>query len=159
MKIVGHLVTPVFDLPKYRARLDASLTEQLHQGIQIWLAAVTGRVPLWSGMARASLLGISRLVNGKIILAPLQAKSRIPQGEALGSASVTANFPRYTFEVTIDVEHYVIQEDTNVRGLTGRGSPSAPWKSFDAGREAFTQFTKTINIPPITLSSKVVRIN
>lgn len=158
MKITGELTALEFNLTKHKAEVDQFLTEALHQGIRIWLTAVTGRVPLWSGMARAALLQISQLVNGKIILAPLKGKSRVPQGESLGSAKVITNFPKYTFEVNVDVEHYVIQEDTNVRVKTGRGSPSAPWHSFDAGQQAFEAYIRTLSLPPVQITSKIVRI-
>lgn len=158
MKITGELQALEFDLSRYKVELDNFLTESLHQGIRIWLTAVTGRVPLWSGMARAALLQISRLVNGKIVLSPLQGPSRIPQGESLGSGKVTTSFPKYNFEVTVEVEHYVIQEDTNVRAKTGRGSPSAPWRSFDAGQVAFQAYIRTIQIPPIQITGRAVRV-
>jgi len=159
MKITGELKALEFDLARYKVEVDNFLTASLHQGIRIWLTAVTGRVPLWSGMARAALLQISQLVNGKVVLSPLQGKSRIPQGASLGHGKVTTSFPNYSFEVQVEVEHYVIQEDTNVRNKTGRGSPSAPWRSFDAGEQAFREYVRTLRLPPVQIESKAVRIS
>lgn len=158
MKITGELQALEFDLARYKVDVDTFLTESLHQGVRIWLTAVTGRVPLWSGMARAALLQISQLVNGKIVLSPLQGPSRVPQGANLGSGKLTVSFPKYSFEATVEVEHYVIQEDTNVRSKTGRGSPSAPWHSFPAGEQAFLAFVRTLKLPPVQFTARTVKV-
>jgi len=159
MKIEGEFQVPEFDLAKYTREVATYLEGFFKAAIREWITAVTGRVPIWSGMARASLINIARLVNGKVVLGPLQDKSRIPQGEALGTAQLIANFPNYVFDVTIEVPHYVIQEDTNVRASTGRGSPSAPWHSFQAGEAAFNEFVKGIKIPLPKFTAKVIRIS
>jgi hypothetical protein len=157
MKFQGEFVGVTFDLNAYIALLDDHLREQLEEGARRWVEATTGRVPLWSGMARASLLKISELVSGVVVLSPLVGKSRVPSGRNLGNASIIANFPTYRFDVTSSVPHYVLQETQNVRARTGRGSPSAPWRSFDAGREAFTEFMRSVGLPPIVFEKKVIK--
>lgn len=132
--------------------LDSTMQDHLEEGARLWIEATTGRVPLWSGMARASLLKISQLVNGRVVLSPLKGKSRIPKGTRLGEAEITAKYPNYKFEVATKVEHYVIQEDRNV----GK-SRSAPWRSFDAGADAFIAYAGTIGLPPVVFRRKLIK--
>ena len=89
MRFSGTFTGIKFDLSQYQRRLEDHLVELLHQGAKAWLGAVAGRggrVPVWSGMARASLLELSELINGTVVISPLKGKSRIPEGRALGSA-------------------------------------------------------------------------
>jgi hypothetical protein len=157
MKFKGTFVGATLNLNAYIQQMDNHFREQLEEGAKRWVEATTGRVPLWSGMARASLLKISALANGTVVLSPLLGKSRIPEGRRLGHATLTTDFPVYRFEVTTTVPHYVIQETKNVRARTGRGSPSAPWRSFDAGREAFTEFVRSVGLPPVVFEKKVIK--
>jgi hypothetical protein len=150
----GSFSTIKLDVPGYTAALDARMQEVLEEGARQWVAAATGRVPLWTGMARASLRPITKLVNGSIVLSPLRDKSRIPEGERLGDASLTARFPEYKLSISTSVTHFVIQDDNRVsRG----GSPSAPWKAFDAGNAALQAVLATVNLPPIVFDIKSVR--
>jgi hypothetical protein len=157
MRFFGEFVGATINVEAYKKSVDDFLGEKLEEGARVWLTAVTGRVPLWSGMARASLLELSRLANGKILLSPLKDKSRIPAGESLGSARMLTDFPSYIFEVATQVPHYTLQEFTNVRNATGRGSPSAPWRSFDAGQEAFFEYARSVRLPPLVFEKVTVR--
>ena len=107
----------------------------LHRGAQAWLQAVAGRrgrVPLWSGMARASLLELSELIDGTVVLSPLRAKSRVPRGRALGTAIQEISPTKVQLTIQTNVPHYTLQEYQNV-GI----SPRAPWQSLQAGSVAF----------------------
>lgn len=157
MRFKGTFIGANLDVGSYIALLDNYFREQLEEGAKRWVEATTGRVPLWSGMARASLLKISELANGVIVLSPLKGKSRVPEGVGLGRAQLTAKFPVYRFEVATQVPHYVIQETTNVRSKTGRGSPSAPWHSFEAGTEAFVEYIRSVGFPPIVFERQVIK--
>lgn len=154
MRFHGQFVAARLNVEAYRKSVDEVLGNALEEGARIWLTAVTGRVPLWSGMARASLLDLSRLVNGKILLSPLKAKSRIPLGESLGTARILSDFPSYIFEVATSVPHYTLQEFTSVRP---RGSPTAPWHSFEAGQDAFFEYARSVRLPPVVYERIVVR--
>lgn len=137
MKFTGQFIGAKLDLRKYRDQLEDHLLEQLHEAVKVWLQVVAGsggRVPLWSGMARASLLEVARLVNGRIVLAPLKAKSRIPEGKSLGTVQQIIDNCKILIRIETDVEHYNIQEYARVEG---RGSPTAPWHSREAGLIAF----------------------
>lgn len=137
MRFTGQFVGVKLDLQKYKTRLENYLLKRLHEAVKVWLQVVAGsggRVPLWSGMARASLLEVAQLVNGRIILSPLRTKSRIPEGKSLGTVRQIISDGEIIIRIETDVEHYNIQEYTKV---VGRGSPTAPWYSREAGLIAF----------------------
>jgi hypothetical protein len=156
MKFNGIFNGVDFDLDAYVIGLNDHLNFHLREGAKHWLQAVTGRVPLWSGMARASLFKIAQLVNSTVVLSPLKAKSRVPQGKELGTGQIVSQFPNYRFEVSVAVPHYVIQE---FRSTRPRGSPSAPWRSFDAGLVAFIDYASTVSLPVVVFKThQIARI-
>lgn len=134
--------TPIdFNLRTYLAEFEESMKMQLEEAASRWLAAATGRIPLWSGMARASLAKVAELTNGRIVLSPLRGKSRVPEGRNLGTAEIVASGTNFYFEVSTSVIHFIIQENRNV----GK-SRSAPWGAFAAGQAAFD--TYPFQVPP-----------
>lgn len=153
-KFRGSFSTIKLDVTQYTAALDAEMQQTLEKGAREWVAAATGRVPIWSGMARASLRPISKLANGNIVISPLMAKSRIPEGERLGSAELTARFPEYKLSIATSVTHFVIQDTTRVRR---GGSPRAPWNAFAAGNAALQAVIDNAVLPPVVFDVKSVR--
>lgn len=148
MKFTGKFIGAKLDLQKYKTQLETHLLQELHAAIKAWLQVVAGsggRVPLWSGMARASLIEIARLVNGRVVLSPLKGKSRISEGKALGTVRPEINNNKIIYHIETDVEHYNIQEYTKV---SGRGSPSAPWNSRAAGLIAFRAAIQDLELLP-----------
>ncbi len=140
MRFTGHYTGIGFDLFEYKRQLNDYLVEILHEGAKAWLKAVAGRggrVPLWSGMARASLLEISELIDGTVVLTPLKAPSRVPQGRSLGKATQKISETKVDITIETSVPHYTLQERQNV-GV----SPRAPWYSLAAGIIAFQLATK-----------------
>lgn len=150
----GQFTEIGLDVKGYTQQLDAIMKDVLEEAAREWVQAATGRVPVWSGMARASLRPITKLANGTIVISPLQARSRIPEGERLGDASLIARFPTYRVSISTSVPHYAIQDDQRVsRG----GSPSAPWRSFEAGNVAFEAVIANVPLPPVVFTPKTVR--
>lgn len=146
MRFTGQFIGAKLNLQNYKKKLEAYLIEQLHQGVKAWLQIVAGsggRVPLWSGMARASLLELAQLVNGRIILSPLRTKSRIQQGESLGTAIQIIKDGKVLIRIETDVEHYNLQE---YKRASKGGSPSAPWRSRQAGLLAFQESIKDLTL-------------
>lgn len=140
-----------------RERIMERVRDAIRGGTRAWLAATVERVPLYSGMARASLLSVARLVDGRIMLSPLKAASRIEAGERLGSVSFTESQTGVSVQISSRVPHYEIQDSSSVS--SGRGSPSAPWKSFPAGAAAFNEYFRTVRFPRLNiLSATTVRI-
>lgn len=153
MKFTSTFVGVKLDLRKFEKELQDYLWRELKHAAGAWLAASGGRVPVWSGMARASLLELSELVDGTIIISPLRAKSRIPQGKALGTAISKITSESATITITTNVEHYNIQE---YRRVEKGGSPSAPWRSLEAGATAYRNAASSARLP--TPNYKPVRI-
>lgn len=137
MKFTGQFLGAKIDVDKYQQQLQEAMIDALHEGAKIWLQAVVGKVPLWSGMARASLLELSELVSGQIVFSPLKAKSRIPAGRSLGTAEQDIEQDRVTITITTDVPHYTEQEYRS--GV----SPTAPWHSLMAGAIAFKSYAES----------------
>jgi hypothetical protein len=147
MKFIGHYTGIGFDLSDYKRQLQDYLVETLHKGTKAWLKVVAGRggrVPLWSGMARASLLEVSQLVDGTVVLSPLKVPSRISQGRTLGKATQRILESKVDITIETSVPHYTLQEYQ--RAKQG-GSPRAPWKSLEAGIIAFRLATKDATLP------------
>ncbi len=146
MKFTGTYTGIKFDLSAYQRRLETYLVELLHLGAKDWLKVVAGnrgRVPVWTGMARASLLELSELINGTILISPLKGKSRIQRGRALGTAVQEISKSNVKLTIQVSVPHYVEQERSSGR------SPSAPWRSFSAGILAFRQATADAKLPSL----------
>ena len=143
MKFTGKFIGVKLDLSRYKKQLEEHLIKELHRVANAWLQATGGRVPLWSGMARASLLELSELINGRVILTPLKAKSRIPQGRILGQVIQSITSSSAFMTIITDVEHYNLQEYQKVT----KGSPSAPWHSLIAGAAAYYRAASSVALP------------
>ena len=146
MKFTGTFIGVKLDLSEYKQRLEQHLTDELHRVANAWLQVVAGsggRVPLWSGMARASLLELSELINGRVVLTPLKAKSRIPKGRSLGQASQSISPSSVSLTIITNVEHYNIQE------YQKSISPSSPWHSLLAGKVAYKNAVKSVRLPKL----------
>ena len=117
-----------------------------------WLKAATGRIPVWSGMARASLLNVAAEIGGSIVIQP-RAKSRISQGVPMGTVTPKYGPDDFTITISTSVPHYVLQEYTNV-GV----SKSAPWRSFDAGIAAYRAAVLTVELPQPVLKPVGIKV-
>ena len=137
MKFTGQFTGAKLDLSSYEKKMNAYLEAKLHDGANAWLQAVTGRVPIWSGMSQASLLKLTELISGTLAITPI-VKSRIPEGRSLGTA-VPEDF---IITITTAVPHYTLQEYKNV-GV----SRSAPWRSFNVDATAYRNNTKDVRLP------------
>ncbi len=158
MRFTGHYTGISFDLLGYERQLQDYLVEILHEGAKEWLKAVAGRggrVPLWSGMARASLLEISELIDGTVVLSPLKAPSRVPQGRSLGKATQKISKSKVDITIETSVPHYTLQEYQ--RAKQG-GSPRAPWRSLVVGMLAFQLATKDAKLPKPRFGSLKMKV-
>lgn len=156
MKFVGTFVGIKLDLSGYRRRLEDYLVEMLRLGANTWLQVVAGRggrIPLWSGMARASLLELSQLIDGTIVLTPKKAKSRVAIGRALGTATLEISESKAFLTIITSVPHYTFQEYNKP---SKGGSPSAPWRSRQVGAAAFRSAVIDAQLPkPLYLPLKM----
>lgn len=153
MKFTGRFTGATLDLGAWKALLRAKLEAALNQGAKAWLGGVTGRVPVWSGMSQASLLKLSELVGGTIVISPKHGvKSRIPLGKILGSAVKVITDTDFTITIITKVPHYTYQE------YSSGFSPTAPWFSQFAGNEAFRAVAQDVVMPPLTFKPVVKTI-
>lgn len=136
-----------------------AITREMEEATRLalhdWLEAVSGRVPIWSGMARGSLYSVARLIGGQLVLSPLRVRSRVTLGQLLGRAEINVRPGHVRFEFTSNVRHWETQETRNV-GI----SKSAPWRALEAGREAFLQSFREHYRPPKEklLKTKVITV-
>lgn len=138
-----------FEIPSVNNKIIPAITAEMEEAtrlaLQDWLQAVSGRVPLWSGMARGSLYSVQQLSGGQLVLSPLRAKSRVGRGQALGQAELKVSPGKVEFEFSSKVKHWASQESENV-GV----SPSAPWRALEAGnqvfREAFRKYYRPVQL-------------
>lgn len=154
MRFTGQFVTAKLDINAYKRVLTDYLRAKLKEATSKWLIATTGRVPVWSGMARGSLLEVAEFSQTTLVISPKDGvKSRIPLGRALGTAEPTENLDDFKIEIETSVPHYVSQEVRNV-GV----SKSAPWRSFDAGQEAAKEVLGSTILPKPILKKKITRL-
>lgn len=142
MKFTGHFTGAKLDLAAYQRRLTQHLTSELQRVAKVWLHATTGRVPVWSGMAMASLVNVAEEIGSSIVIQNV-AKSREHLGRPLGMVTSSYGPSDFTISISSSVPHYVLQEFTNV-GV----SKSAPWQSFAAGAAAYLRATRIVQLPP-----------
>lgn len=151
MKFTGHFTGAKLDLTAYQRRVEAHLKNELQRVTIAWLRAVTGRVPVWSGMARASLLNVAVEIGTHIAIAPI-VKSRMYLGQPMGTVEADYGLDP-TIRISTSVPHYVLQEYKNV-GI----SKSAPWRSFAAGAVAYNSTARTVQLPPLIFKPKRIRL-
>ena len=144
MKFTGKFTGIKLDRQAYLTFLQEYLQKKLFEVTNVWLNATTGRVPVWSGMAKGSLLVLANLIDNSLLITPRRGiKSRIELGELMGTATLDVETPGIaTITISTEVPHYVIQEFKNV-GV----SKSAPWLSFEAGATAYRVAVQTVKLP------------
>ena len=144
MKFTGKFVGIKLDRQAYLVFLQEYLQKKLFEVTNVWLNAATGRVPVWSGMAKGSLLVLANLVDSTLLITPRRGiKSKIALGEIMGTAIPDWETPgRALITISTEVPHYVLQEFQNV-GV----SKSAPWLSFEAGAAAYKVAVQTVKLP------------
>ena len=143
MRVKFQIVTPQVDARRYAADVEKRLAEFAKRAARVWIDNAFVLVPVYSGMSRGSLFHINQLAGGKMSITGLRVPSRIPQGRALGKATVSAR----GFFVMTRVPHYAAQD-------TAAGpSPSSPWRSFEAGNKAALAF---IRKNPLGVRVKVI---
>lgn len=153
MKFTGSFTTASINVNSYKRLLKTYLENRIKEIANVWLAGVTGRVPIWSGMSQGSLLELSELINGGLVIIPKAGvRSRIELGRRYGEATIHTEISDFNITIVTDVSHYNVQEFTNV-GV----SKSAPWRSLEAGKElARDEMSKTRLPKPILKTKKVL---
>jgi len=154
MRFTGSFATATINLAQFENILKEHLEVELKKVANVWLTAVTDLVPVWSGMSQGSLLELRDLINGRLIISPVSGvKSRIPQGRSLGTAILNTDLNDFNITITTDVPHYNIQEYVNVNV-----SPSAPWRSLEAGAVAAYPLLKSVRLIAPIITGKQIKV-
>lgn len=156
----GKFETPELNLSDFTKALYKKLENEYKAGAREFIQAAIPLIPVQSGMARGSYLNIGRLlgmtitINKKryrykrnkktgVVYRTIQDRwyyppgggPRIPKTPESGAKLTSfklANIPQDTaFAFDSRVFHYTLED------LLGVRSPSAPWRSLEAGRLAF----------------------
>ena len=141
---------------QYTKALFDALDIQVRQAARAWLRAIilSGRVPVWTGTARGSLLPLGQYLRVAVPISPIMAV-RKGMGPSVGASLGQFQFVRgyYSeFHFTSNVKHYAINELHDPRPLIHLIHEPIPWQSFDLGKKAFRQYIKE------NLTAKLPRI-
>lgn len=152
MRFDGTFAAATINTIQFEKVLKNHLKIELRKVANAWLLGVVGKIPVWSGMSRGSLLELVKLINGKLVITPKGGvKSRITEGRSLGTAIENLDLNDFSITITTDVDHYNLQEYTNVDI-----SQSAPWGSLIAGAAMAWPVLKNVRL--MTPALKVKRI-
>jgi hypothetical protein len=156
-----------FDKQGYTEALGKAVQVQIRQAAREWLRAVILKVPVYTGMAKGSLLPLGRYLRVAIPIVPDPiAQKRFGRGPQDGESLGLFDFKQinqyvWQFQYATEVQHYLINEFT-----IGLGSPPlrnpTPWHSFEAGKEAWDQYLQEnlkSKIPKISSYISTVEIN
>jgi hypothetical protein len=137
-----------FNKEAYSKALDEVLDIQIRQAARAWLRAVYPLVPVWTGESRGSLIPLGQYLRIAIPIVRNPSADRHGyswRNEAHGIPKGHFNFEHLKtlvrFSFSTDVKQYIINEESNPNPPIHL-IHSAPWKSFEAGREAFFAYLR-----------------
>ena len=155
MRIRGTIDVLKFDSKGYNAALRKAIEVQFRQAARAFIRAAVPLIPVETGMARGSFLNIGRYLRVAIPINPTKFRQRYypgglpktPQAGANLSTPVSEIFnwdgDKLVFTFQSDVLHLSLEDQIGVR------SPTAPWKAFDAGRDAFMSTLSGMKLPNV----------
>jgi hypothetical protein len=144
----------MFDDKKFRRELESQITQVLQEAVYMWIQAVVPNVPVYTGMARASLKPLAAWLLSKgfdadVPINPKRndnwARSRLAEGPSFGKGSkfLTVRSNQYgAFQYVFDwytlVPHWLFLETDSHPNVA-----SAPWHALDAGFVAMDNYIDT----------------
>lgn len=155
MRIYGTIDVLKFDSKGYSAALKKAIEVQFRQAARAFIRAAVPLIPVDTGMARGSFLNIGRFLKVAVPINPLRRGQRYypgglpktPQAGANLSTPITEIFTwdgdKLAFTFQSKVLHLTLEDHIGVR------SPTAPWKAFDAGRDAFMSTLHGMKLPKV----------
>ena len=140
------------------------LTELLHNASRAFVKSAYGRVPVYTGMSRASFqplasfLGLSLIINPKIPRVKGGAYTKdIASGYAKGSFEFKYGPTVYMMIFRSTVFHYWINENFNVPSLHLK--QATPWNSLTTGAMAFINVINTFEQHKKIKLQKFIKVN
>lgn len=133
----------------FTKRLQRDCERLVRDGAREFVRATILQVPQWSGHAAGSIK-FAQGINGQLaaflrVAVPITPSHPNPKktpesGGQFGSYSFGSSRNIFSFKIQTDLIYYVIQDFINI-GI----SPNAPWRSFEAGLDAFqTRITERL---------------
>lgn len=180
MRINVKITIPQIDVEAFTKAQHEAVEIHVRNCARAFVRAALEKVPVDTGMARGSFLNIGRFLrihipikgkktrlryrNGRTWVErkrwyyPPNGGPKIPKTPESGAALTAFEFKRvgntYQFIINSKVFHYTLQDEFAVSTRSGErgGSPSAPWQSMRAGREAWFAEMKNLKkkVPKIT---------
>lgn len=152
IKFTGRFYRMNFDETGYKKTYDEAMKVQLRQAARAWLRAVVPKVPVYTGMARGSLVPLGRLLRVAIpISINPKAKRRITAkysreaGEALGAFNFEdGKNGVYTFTVDTQVLHFYLNDTFDIKAKIPQLIHDTPWDAFKSGEAAFRTYVETV---------------
>jgi hypothetical protein len=141
-----------------RKAFDVAIQKEMHNAAREWLLTVYPLVPVWTGMARGSLISLGEFLHVPIpIVKAESAQKSFPyrgywDGVPLGHFEFKFTATQFRFHYSTDVEHFADNEQFTAPAFYHLIEPT-PWHSFQAGHDAFVAYvTGTLlpNLPKIT---------
>ena len=142
------------DVKRFSAKLESQMTQLMTDGAKIFVQKTASKVPVWSGMAAASLLPLAEVLGIHIKITPVDnAPNRIALGRSLSLGASFYNYfkgsldYRYTFEFKSLVKHFAILDNPdnepfdNILKYFKLKTPP-PWEAIEYGIEAYRSFVK-----------------
>ena len=153
IRFTGRLYRMNFDVTGYKKTYDEAMKVQIRQAARAWLRAVIPKVPVYTGMARGSLVPLGRFLRVAIPIRmnPNAVKRVRPgysqqAGEALGAFTFGDNQNGvYTFSYNTQVLHFYLNDtfDTKGAGMVNL-IHETPWNATAAGEQAFKDYINNI---------------
>lgn len=128
-----------FDRERFSQAFKEAIARQVRQGMRDFLRATMFRVPVYTGMARASLRPLGAFLRVAIPIAPIAVRKgySIAEGERQGAFAVRSDKWTYSITLSISVLHYFMNEffhsDLPLTHPT-------PWGSTTEGEAAFRRY-------------------
>jgi|SRR6185436_8591114 len=147
------------DRGAFTRALNEAIDRRMRRAAKAFLKVVVDNVPIKTGTSRGSLLPLGRLLRISSVVnlsgaEPDAKRGRTPEAGAKQVSSppyFTNEKGKYALQYSTKVLWYILNE-TFGRGVNVHASPSAPWHSFDKGRDAFKKDLKSLkqDIPKIS---------
>jgi hypothetical protein len=137
---------------RFTKTLEDVLETQIRQAARAWLREVITHVPVYTGMARGSLIPLGQFLRVAI---PINRNPSADehgyswrsqaQGISLGHFSFTRTKTTIQFHFSTSVPHFIINELFDVSDTIHLIEPT-PWHSFEFGKDAFFNYLNS-NLP------------
>lgn len=149
----GDIKLPKTNLKRIQTAYNKHFKALLEEGAIAFVKAVYGRIPVYTGMARASVRPLANYLKVNVpIFGPYVRASRISKGESQGAFEFEYGPIEYRLTFKSAVFHYWLNENFYMNDKIPL-IYKTPWNSLYAGVEAFvntvTASANSASLPPM----------